>query len=204
MVKVCDAVQFAHDHGVVHRDIKPGNILCSPVGEPMIADFGIAQLGIDDTFARQDTSLTPLYAAPEVLNLEGAAPLSDVYSLGATLFTLLQGRPAFSNGERTLAAIHRRVVSEPLPRPAVDIADTVWRALQSAMAKEPELRPDSAGRFGQLLRDAAEEPSSVDAVVTNGRRSVDIDLAAGGHVPVHAARLRRRSARDLWLGSRPR
>ena len=204
MVKVCDALQFAHDQGIVHRDIKPGNILRSPVGEPMIADFGIAQLGVDDTFARQDTSLTPLYAAPEVLNLEGGAPVSDVYSLGATLFTLLQGRPAFSNGERTLAAVHRRVVSEPLPRPSVDLADTVWRALRSAMAKEPELRPHSAALFGQLLREAAGELSSVDAVVPNRQRSGDIDPDSDGHVPAHAARPRRRSARDLWPGSRPR
>jgi serine/threonine protein kinase len=158
MAKVCDAVEFAHENGVLHRDIKPGNILRSPIGDPMITDFGIAQFGADDNFASNDSALTPLYAAPEVMAGHGATASADVYSLGATLFTLLAGAPAFSDGQRDLETIRVRVATESVERPHTPMPDALWAVVVAAMDKQPGRRPAGSAAFGDLLRSAADAP----------------------------------------------
>jgi serine/threonine protein kinase len=94
-----EAVQFAHDKGIVHRDIKPQNILLDENGQPRVTDFGLAKhvhRGSDLTAAGQIMG-TPSYMAPEQAagSIEDIGPASDVYSLGATLYFLLTGRPPF-------------------------------------------------------------------------------------------------------------
>lgn len=158
MAQVCDAVHFAHSNGVLHRDIKPANILRSTTRDPMITDFGIAQLGHDDEFAKHDGSMTPLYAAPEVLTGGEASVASDVYALGATLYALLVGAPAFSEGERTLGSIRDRVQHEAVPELPVELPRHVSDAVMRAMAKSPPQRPASASDLADLLRRAPVKP----------------------------------------------
>ena len=114
--KLAGAVAVAHEAGVVHRDIKPDNVLISDYGEPMLADFGIARFA-DATATRSGAlTATVLYAAPEVLAGAPPTPVADVYSLGALLFAALTGAAAFAvPGENNIFASLSRVANDPVP-----------------------------------------------------------------------------------------
>jgi serine/threonine protein kinase/ABC-type phosphate/phosphonate transport system substrate-binding protein len=93
------AVQYAHERGVIHRDIKPGNILIDGNGQPHLTDFGLAKLSKESSNAVSDTGSvagTPAYMAPEQARGERLSPAADIYSLGVVLFELLTGKPPFS------------------------------------------------------------------------------------------------------------
>src|SRR6266496_1370710 len=118
MAKVARAVQYAHEQGILHRDLKPGNILLDGHGEPLVSDFGLAKW-LDTTSNLTQTLTifgTPGYIAPEQAN--GAAakltPTADIYSLGAILFNLLTGRPPFL-GEHALAVV-KQASEKPAPK----------------------------------------------------------------------------------------
>src|SRR6476659_220813 len=108
MAKVARAVQYAHEHGVLHRDLKPGNILLDGGGEPFVTDFGLAKWLDTATDLTRTLAIfgTPGYIAPEQAKGPAAklTPVADVYSLGAILFDLFTGRPPFL-GEHALAVI---------------------------------------------------------------------------------------------------
>ena len=146
MAKVTRAVQYAHRQGILHRDLKPGNILLDGCGEPLVSDFGLAKwLDTASDLTRTLTIFgTPGYIAPE--QAEGPAaslkPSADVYSLGAILFDLLAGRPPFL-GEHALAVIHQ-TADKPAPKLRVSrqhsiaiwrrSAPAVWSANRSAIS----------------------------------------------------------------------
>src|SRR5438034_6950919 len=108
--KVAHAVQYAHEHGVLHRDLKPGNILLDGGGEPFVTDFGLAKWHDPSTDLTRTLAFfdSPGYIAPEQAKGPAAnlAPTADVYSLGAILFDLFTGRPPFL-GEHALAVIQQ-------------------------------------------------------------------------------------------------
>src|SRR5262249_50637201 len=125
--KVAEAMSFAHQHGVVHRDLKPQNILISADGQPKVTDFGLAKSIEGDSHLTASGQVlgTPSYMPPEQAtgNLSEIGPLSDVYSLGAVLYCLLTGRPPFqsSNVMETLKQVlTAEPVSPRLLNPAVD------------------------------------------------------------------------------------
>jgi eukaryotic-like serine/threonine-protein kinase len=146
------ALQYAHDHGVLHRDVKPENVLLTEDGSTLITDFGLAQDVADPDERLTETGIalgTPAYMSPE--QVRGAADLdarSDQYSLACTIFELLAGERPFEGG-KGLAFVARRLV-EAVPdirtkRP--DVSDDMALALQRAMAIDPDERFDSVRSF---------------------------------------------------------
>jgi serine/threonine protein kinase len=156
-VKIADALADAHALGVLHRDVKPANILISYFGEPALADFGLAILAESRDASETLEVLTPAYAPREAFRPGmPPSPAGDVYSLAATLYALLRGRPPRWHGERdpsmlTLLELFDRPVPDlpGVPRNLLDV-------LRSGMRNEPGARPSAA-----LLRDKL---AALDAV----------------------------------------
>ncbi len=152
-IKLAGALESAHRVGVLHRDIKPHNVLLSETGEPLLADFGSALVeGHPDTPVRGVTGSVP-YCAPEVLDGAPATPRSDVYSLAASLYFLLAGEPPFTvaTGE-PLLALYLRVAQDPPPA-APGSPDALVELLAAALAKDLEQRPAGALALGVALQD---------------------------------------------------
>ncbi len=152
-VRVSRAVHAAHENGVLHRDLKPANVLVSRSGQPDVADFGIAHL-LDETLGMsQALTMTPLYTAPEVFDGADSGTAGDVYSLGALLYALLAGRPAYSTDREQLSmlALMRRVHEEPLPALPSHVPPALAAIVHQAMSKDPTERPASAAALAQQL-----------------------------------------------------
>ena len=159
MSVVAETIDFAHHEGVIHRDLKPGNIMLSTSGRPLVADFGIARVISGSASVQSSTiRLTPEFSAPEVFAGRPASPTDDVYSLGATLFALIAGdRPfrATSEEEANLLAVMHRVVNDPVPDARQHGApDGIAEVISTAMAKDAGDRYATAGEFSAAL-DAA-------------------------------------------------
>jgi tetratricopeptide (TPR) repeat protein len=157
-VRVCDAVQYAHQHLVVHRDIKPGNILVTHQGEPKLLDFGIAKVmtaisGGDET---RMALMTPHYASPEQLRGDPISTGSDVYSLGVVLYRLIAGRLPFDPAAITPHELARFICEvDPKPPSASHTADRAARPrnvrdLDNIVLKT--LRKDPARRYATVAQ----------------------------------------------------
>jgi serine/threonine protein kinase len=156
MAKVARAVQYAHLQGILHRDLKPGNVLLDGRGEPLVSDFGLAKwLDTNSDLTRTLTIFgTPGYIAPEQAKRSAAklTPAADVYSLGAILFDLFTGRPPFL-GEHALAVI-QQAAEKPAPK-LRSLISGFDRDLETICAKclqrEPQARYRSAGNLAEDL-----------------------------------------------------
>jgi WD40 repeat protein/tRNA A-37 threonylcarbamoyl transferase component Bud32 len=151
---LADAIQFAHDSGVVHRDIKPGNVLIDKNGQPRLTDFGLAKRTDRDSEVTGTGQIlgTPSYMAPEQTAGDPAAvgPAADVYGLGALLFASLTGRPPFQ-AATPLETIRQVVASDP-PRPSV-VNPAVPRDLETICLKCLEKSPGKRYESATALRD---------------------------------------------------
>lgn len=141
--KLAGAVEYAHQRGILHRDLKPGNVLIDRQGELYVADFGLARRIVDGSVQTQTGTVvgTPSYMAPEQAsgNRGAATTAVDVYGLGALLYAMLTGRPPFE-GEFPLQVI-RQVIDDP-PIPPRSIVPTVPRDLEMICLKCLEKRPE--------------------------------------------------------------
>ncbi len=137
---VCDAVRFAHQNLVVHRDLKPGNILVNADAAPKLLDFGISKVIAPSESPREtapeERRLTPEYASPEQVAGRLVTTTSDVYSLGVILYELLTGHSPYRFPTRTPAEIERVVVDEPTPAPSEIVARVEQPATGTALTPE--------------------------------------------------------------------
>jgi serine/threonine-protein kinase len=185
------ALDAAHRHGIVHRDVKPANLLLNERGEVTVADFGIASAAGMESMTLTGTVLgTSGYLSPEQAQGERAAPASDLYALAVVAYELLSGQRPFETDSPTAeAAAH---VNAPVPSIASrceNLSPEVDRVFQRALAKDPRQRHGSAREFVAELRDAilGSPGTTQELVPTPQRRSsarvvlpVALLLLAGG------------------------
>ncbi|QYG94099.1 protein kinase [Iamia sp. SCSIO 61187] len=152
--RLADALAAAHAAGVLHRDVKPENVLLSDDGTPKLADFGIAMVADTNNTATGVVLGTVLHAAPEVLTGARATPASDVYSLASTMDALLRGRAAFAGaaGEGPIPVMYRAVHERAPDLRQHGIPDEVARLVEAGMAKDPAARVPDARTFGQRIQ----------------------------------------------------
>lgn len=163
---VADALDYAHRLGVLHLDLKPGNVLIDEAGEPMVADFGLARR-VDQALAEQtdDVSGTPSYMAPEqvVARSQQIGRATDVYGLGSILYEMLTGRPPFLGV--TARATLTRVVQEPVQSPRQHVASIpldIEAICLKCLCKDPEQRYSTVAALADDLRRFLEDrPVSV-------------------------------------------
>jgi serine/threonine protein kinase/plastocyanin len=153
-IQVAGALEAAHQAGVIHRDVKPENLLVDHYGEVKLADFGIAAVSGGTQTATGVVTATISHAAPEILAGSRASVSSDIYALGSTTYSLLVGKPAFweSTDEGVIPVI-MRATTLPVPdlRPR-GVPDDLSAAIEVAMAKDPARRPASARELGEALQ----------------------------------------------------
>ena len=161
VLAVADGLAFAHEQGLVHRDVKPQNVLLSREGEIKVTDFGIARsLHVDHGMTQTGTVLgTGEYLAPEQASGKPVSPATDVYSLGVVLWELLAGEVPFTGDN--FVAVALRHVNEPPPslrqrRP--DVSPRLDAAVERALAKDPARRFPTMAAFAEELRACLAEP----------------------------------------------
>jgi eukaryotic-like serine/threonine-protein kinase len=155
-IAVADGLAFAHDHGIVHRDVKPQNVLISRDGEIKVTDFGIAR-SADSGLTQTGTVLgTSNYIAPEQAAGQQVTPAADVYSLGVVLYELLAGDVPFPGGNQVVVAL-RHATEAPPPLPS-GVPPRLAAAVTRALAKDPARRFASMADFAAELRACVEEP----------------------------------------------
>ena len=138
--QVASALAAAHAAQIVHRDVKPGNILIADGGTAKITDFGVSRAAGDVTVTQTGMMAgTPAYLAPEVARGQVPTPASDVFSLGATLYAAVEGRAPFGDSDNPLALLHAVAAGE-VPPPLH--AGPLFAVLMSLLAKDPATRPD--------------------------------------------------------------
>lgn len=173
-IQVCSALHYAHGKGVVHRDVKPGNLLLRTDGVVKVADFGIARPAQATQLTAAGTVLgTAAYLPPEIARGEPATERSDIYSLGAVLYELFTGRPPYRIDTLAQLASQDDQVVTPVRDVAPDVPPEPEAAIMRALARDPRHRHDSADDL------AADLGGNVRTGAV-GRTDATVPLAATG------------------------
>jgi serine/threonine-protein kinase len=206
ITQACRGLDYAHRHGVVHRDVKPGNLLVSDADIVKIADFGIARAVGQSSITQVGSVLgTAAYLAPEQARGEEAGPRADIYSLGVVAYQLLSGRlPYEANSLSELTLKQQREAPAPLEQLNPQVPPELGRAVAMALALDQEHRPADTMAFAEALRSGAHGIASpgVAPVAAMGTRATRV-LSGGDAAAATRAATRRVRADDPVTTPRP-
>jgi serine/threonine protein kinase len=165
-------LQHAYEQGMVHRDVKPHNLMLTPKGLVKVLDFGLARVRTEHEKRTRLTQLdsflgTPEYVAPEqAMSARDADTRADIYSLGCTLYALLAGRPPFQEGNPTdIVLAHTEEECQPVRAMRPDVPPILSRVVTKMMAKDPAARPQTPGAVARVLAPYC-EPAGQSGVTT--------------------------------------
>ncbi len=181
---ICAALEFSHRHGIIHRDIKPGNVMVTPSGQVKVMDFGIARdLGSGATTMTQTSAVigTAQYLSPEQARGEQVDARSDVYATGCVLFELLTGQPPFV-GDSPVAVAYQHVREDPplVSQLNPEIGPDIDAVVMKALAKNPANRYQSAAEMrADLLRAAAGRPVLATPVLSQAETALLAEQGGG-------------------------
>lgn len=157
MASICDAVDYAHQRGMIHRDIKPANLMLNTLGQAILMDFGIAKIVGGQTHTATGAVVgTAMYMSPEQIKGERPDRRTDIYSLGVTLFEMLGGHPPFqADSAMTLMMMH---INDPVPNLKSlnpEVPDELVAVINKALAKDPNDRYQTAAQMAAALRNVS-------------------------------------------------
>jgi serine/threonine-protein kinase len=181
----CQALNFSHQHGIIHRDVKPANIMISKAGAVKVMDFGIARALSDANSVTQTAAVigTAQYLSPEQARGEKVDARSDVYSLGCVLYEILTGEPPFT-GDSPVAVAYQHVREDPVPpsQRHKDIAPELDAVVLKALAKNPDNRYQTAAEMrSDLVRVHSGEAPEAPKVFTDAERTSLLSSAPSQH-----------------------
>jgi serine/threonine-protein kinase len=156
MLELLDALDFAHEAGIVHRDVKPANVMMDAAGHPKLTDFGVARVTEGDVPQAEATKLgtvvgTPSYMSPEQIQGQPVDRRSDIFSAGIVFYQFLTGQKPFQGTQWELAK--KIIMEDPVwPSQIVQVAPVIDRIVARALAKEPDHRYQTARAFADALK----------------------------------------------------
>lgn len=219
--QACEGLHYAHRHGVVHRDVKPGNLLRSRDGEVKLADFGIAKATEQSSITQVGSVLgTAAYLAPEQARGEEAGPRADLYALGVVTYQLISGRLPYEAASLTELALKQQQ-EEPamLDTLVAAVTPELAEAVAIALALDPRERYDSSREMGRAVSDGAlgispneqrgpargaRQATEATSVLASATRAHDPSDARGAVVPREPRRGPTRAAPPVVATASPR